>query len=98
MDVRRAMAAIDWEVTEVVSGGARGADTLGEKWASDRKIPIKRFPADWSIGKHAGHVRNAEMAEYGDALVALWNGISPGTRSMIKMAQLRGLKVFVYRV
>lgn len=59
-------------VTEVVSGTARGVDQLGEAWALSRRIPIRRFPADWEThGRSAGHRRNAEMASYADALIAV---------------------------
>jgi len=83
MEVRRAIAATDFEITEVVCGGAGGVDTLGEQWAKEKGIPVKRFPAQWSQhGRSAGHVRNALMAQYADAAVLVWDGISPGTFSM----------------
>lgn len=77
-----ALAALDWTITEVVSGGAAGADRLGEAWASRNGIPVKRFPADWArYGKGAGPVRNREMARYAEALVAFWDGRSTGTKT-----------------
>lgn len=94
--VADAIAASGFEVTEVVSGTARGVDRLGEAWARARKIPIKPFPADWNqLGKAAGVLRNAEMAKYADALVAIWDGESPGTKNMIDEATSRGLRVHV---
>lgn len=73
-----------YEITEVVSGGARGIDTSGEQFAIIRGIPFKRFPADWnSKGKSAGILRNIEMANYADALIAIWDGKSKGTLHMI---------------
>lgn len=87
-----------FDVTEVVSGGAPGADTLGELFARDMDLPMKRFPADWNRhGRAAGPIRNGEMAEYGDALIAMWDGVSTGTANMIKQATERGLKVYVER-
>ncbi len=84
------------EVTEVVSGTARGADTLGEEWAALFRIPVTRMPADWDrYGRSAGFIRNGHMAIYADALVAFWNGVSPGTRSMIDLAKGRGLIVHI---
>ena len=97
-DVDEAMALCGFQVTEVVSGTARGVDRLGEHWARTHHIPIKPFPADWSKGRAAGPIRNEQMARYADALVAVWDGQTPGTRSMIQAAQRRGLKVFVYSV
>lgn len=90
---------IPWEITEIVSGGARGADAIGEQYGFDCEIPVKVFPADWDKhGKAAGHIRNAEMAVYSDALVAFWDGKSRGTKNMIETAAKKGLyvKVFFY--
>lgn len=78
----------DVKITEVVSGGARGADKAGEEWAYRCGIPIKRFPAQWDkYGKSAGYRRNAEMAEYADGLIAFWDGESKGTQHMIDIAK-----------
>ena len=97
--IEQAMHSIDWEVTEVVSGCATGADTLGIYWAKMNKKPITKFPADWGKhGKAAGPIRNRQMADYADALVALWDGHSRGTKNMIDEAVNRNLKVFVLKV
>lgn len=90
------------EITTVLSGGARGADTLGERWANERRIAVLCFPARWDLhGKAAGPRRNREMAEHceppHDALVALWDGMSRGTKDMIDVATKRGLRVYVHR-
>lgn len=83
---------------EVVSGGARGVDSLGEQWAIAHQIPIKRFPADWrQYGKSAGYKRNVEMAAYATHLVAFWNGQSRGTKHMIDIAHERNLRVRIVR-
>lgn len=78
---------------EIVSGAAKGADSLGEQYAIDRLLVLKEFPADWSIGKSAGYIRNKQMAQYADALIAFWNGKSKGTKHMIELAKSNGLKV-----
>lgn len=87
------------EIT-VISGCALGVDTYGIRWAEERGLPVIRFPVDaaaWQeFGKSAGIRRNARMAAGADALVALWDGKSPGTRHMIGEAKRRGLRVFVY--
>jgi len=81
---------------EIVSGCARGADKLGERYADERGYPIKRFPADWgTFGKKAGYLRNEEMAQYADALIAFWNENSKGTKHMIDLAEIYKLKVRV---
>lgn len=84
-------------VTEVVSGGARGIDRFGEMFAKANNIPIKQFIPDWSKGRGAGLARNRDMAEYGEALIAIWDGESRGTANMIREAEKRGLPVYVFR-
>ncbi len=84
------------QVTEVVSGSARGTDKLGERWAKERSIPITRFPAKWNEnGKAAGYIRNAEMAAYADSLVAFHVDKSKGTAHMIRLAKERGIYCMV---
>lgn len=86
-------------ITEVVSGGAKGADSLGERWAKERGIPIQRFDADWdAFGKRAGHIRNGEMAAYAEALVAFPLADSRGTQNMISEATQAGLLVHIHRI
>lgn len=78
----------------IISGTARGADRLGEKYASERGFPIRRFPANWSRdGRAAGPIRNALMADNADALIAFWDGQSRGTKNMIDNAREKGLAV-----
>lgn len=83
---------------EIISGTANGADKLGERFAEEFHLKVVKFPADWSIGRQAGYVRNVEMAEYAKqdngVLIAYWNG-SPGTRHMIDIARKKGLIVEV---
>lgn len=86
------------EATEIVSGTARGPDTWGEAVANKLGIPVKRFPADWDgLGKRAGYVRNAEMADYADALLVFWDGASRGTKHMIDLARKRNLAIIEVR-
>jgi len=75
-------------VDEVVSGCAAGVDEKGVYWASEQKIPVKRFAVedkDWdAFGKGAGPVRNRKMADYADALLVIWDGKSKGSKNMIE--------------
>lgn len=72
---------------EIVSGGANGADKLGERWAESLAFPVKRFPADWNKhGKSAGPIRNEEMAKYATHCVVFWDGKSRGSKNMIDTA------------
>jgi hypothetical protein len=82
-------------ITEIVSGTARGVDQEGEHWASHAKVPIKRFPANWDIlGKKAGPIRNAEMASYADALLLIWDGKSSGSSNMKTQMNLNGKPIY----
>lgn len=84
---------------EVVSGGAQGVDWQAEVYAKKHQLPFTEFPAKWKeFGKGAGFKRNAEMAEYADALVAVWNGTSNGTKHMITTMQKLGKPVYIYNV
>lgn len=81
---------------EIVSGCARGVDSLAIEFAQKNNLVLHKFPADWSThGKKAGHVRNIQMAEFADGLLALWDGVSPGTKHMIDQARKRSLIVYV---
>lgn len=86
-----------FQITEVVSGGARGVDRLGEKYSRDvLNCHPKVFKADWNLlGKKAGHIRNQAMAEYGDALIAICVNKSRGTMDMIRRARKMGLNCYV---
>ncbi len=70
---------------EIVCGGAKGADALGARWAKEFNYPIKYFLADWNkYGKAAGIIRNKQMGDYADYLIAFWDGKSRGTKHMIE--------------
>lgn len=84
------------EQIQVVSGGAKGADKLGEKYAKLKGYDLVIFPANWDKeGKSAGYIRNLQMAEYADALVAFWDGKSKGTANMINLAKQKNLRTKV---
>jgi len=86
-------------ITQVITGGARGADRLGIRWAVSHSVRLKGFPADWQrFGKSAGVRRNFQMAQAGDMLLAFWDGRSAGTRHMISCMQQLGKPVVVIRV
>lgn len=93
------------EISIVVSGcnkvegpnGITGADFYGEIWAKMNFKPVAEFPADWNThGKAAGPIRNAEMADYADALILVWDGKSRGSRDMLQKAKAKGLRCFVW--
>lgn len=83
-------------IFEVVSGTARGADSLGEKYAEENKLPIKRFIPDWDkFGKAAGYKRNEEMAQYADGCIVFWDGKSKGTEHMINLAKKYNIQLSI---
>ena len=94
--VEQAIEDSGFEITEVVCGKAQGVDTVGEEWANDNDIPVKPFPAEWKrYGRAAGPIRNREMAEYADALIAIPDIGSKGTANMIATAKKMGLSSYV---
>lgn len=84
------------EIT-VISGDARGADTLGKRYAGDMGYGLLLFPALWdTYGSSAGTERNKRMASIAEVLIAFWDGRSHGTRDMIQKALINGLEVHVF--
>lgn len=97
-DVFDAMTWCPWRPSVVLSGTAAGADRCGERWAAANRVPVERFPPDWAKhGRRAGFMRNTEMADRAEALVAIWDGQSRGTKHMIDTARAQGLRVYLWR-
>lgn len=85
-----------FNITTVISGGASGVDAMGERYARENNIECEVYYAKWKEhGPKAGPMRNAVMAECADALIALWDGKSKGTKNMIEIATKKGLQVYV---
>lgn len=85
--------------TVVVSGGAAGVDTWAEQAARRRGLAVVVIRADWRrLGRRAGYVRNAEVVERSDRVVAFWDGVSPGTGHTVRIARRRGRSVQVVGV
>lgn len=83
-------------VTLLVSGGAKGADSLGKQWADENGIPVVIYKPDWdNYGKVAGFRRNSEIVSNSDCIIAFWDGESRGTADTIKKAKISGLNVIV---
>lgn len=85
-----------WDECEIVHGGAEGVDTRASEFATRYELVERVFEPDWDEhGKAAGPIRNEEMAQYADVLVAVWDGESSGTRDMIEKALDHGLDTHV---
>ncbi len=78
---------------EILSGGCRGVDAAGERWAAANHVPVRRFPADWSLGPKAGPLRNQAMVDEADAVVAIAYPDSRGTKDCVRRAIAKGIPV-----
>lgn len=86
-----------YRVNVIVSGGSGNVDLAGEVWGREHGCVVRRFSADWGKhGKAAGPIRNRQMAEYSDALVAVWDGESKGTTNMILEMHRLNKPVFIW--
>ncbi len=97
--VIKALEECPWieKITSVISGTAHGADRWGEKYAKNKGIEVIKFPAEWDMyGMSAGPRRNKEMAQNADSLIAIYDGFSRGTGSMLGYAKDFGLKTLIY--
>jgi hypothetical protein len=96
--VSSAFSSCPFDITEIVSGCAKGVDSLGEKLANIICVPVCKFPADWkTYGKAAGPIRNKQMAEYADAAIVIHNG-SRGSLNMIENMKQLGKPVYEIRI
>ena len=72
----------------LVSGGCRGADALGERYAAENGLKTEKYPADWEkYGRAAGPMRNKKIAEISDYIICFWDGQSKGTKSLLRFAE-----------
>ena len=82
----------------VVSGGARGVDSIGEDWALHRNKPYEVYNADWELyGRSAGYRRNVDMADISDECYVFISGDSRGSQHMVDIAEKKGLPTFAFR-
>lgn len=96
--VASAVAESGFDISAVVSGCARGVDAAAASWAAAAGVSVIELPANWGkFGKSAGMIRNREMLEIADAVIAIWDGKSRGTKHMIHIARHAGVPVYVKR-
>ena len=94
--VRKAWDSCPWKITTVLSGDATGVDQWGGRIAREKGIPVEQFPADWkTYGRAAGPIRNRKMLLHAQALIAVWDGRSPGTLDMIAAARKVGIPLHI---
>ena len=76
------------KITHIISGGAKGADSLGERFAKEHGKEIIIFKPDWEkYGKKAGFIRNEDIIKECNSCVAFWDGKSHGTKNDIELCQ-----------
>lgn len=81
------LSRVNEDVT-IISGCARGADSLGERYARERGLALVRMPADWhKYGKRAGYMRNVEMAKAATHCVIFRVNHSKGSSHMLAIAK-----------
>ena len=84
-------------ITEIVTGGAPGADSLAKRWAIKNNIPCKIFDADWKrFGKSAGVIRNNDIVDRSEAMIAFPSSKGIGTQNSISLAKRKGIPVREY--
>lgn len=89
----------DLNITEIISGGAIGADKLAERYANENNIPIKVFLPDWKkYGKSAGLNRNTEIIQECEMVVAFWDFNSKGTKNSIEKAEKLNKKILIINI
>jgi len=83
----------------IISGGARGADSLAKKYAEEEKLEYIEYPAEWSkYGKSAGFIRNQLIVDNCDMVLTFWDGESRGTADTIEKAKKAKKPTFIIYV
>ena len=89
---------LQWhEFNMIISGGAKGADSLAQRYATEHNVPFKCFNADWdAYGKAAGPIRNKQIIDECDEVIAFWDNVSKGTKLSINLAKEQNKPVHIY--
>lgn len=97
--VKVAIKWSDFAVTEIVSGGAKGVDTLAERYAKENKLPITIFKPDWNTyGMSAGFRRNKDIIESVEAVIVVWDGQSRGSKHSIGLAKKYNKPCYILQI
>ena len=87
------------DLTEIVSGGAKGIDTFAADYARERGMLLTEFLPDWEqFGRSAGYRRNVQIVTYADQVLALWDGTSRGTQHSVNLAREYNRPCYVYHI
>lgn len=86
-------------ITSIVSGGAKGADSFGARWADENSVDKDIYLPDWNqYGKRAGFIRNEQIVVNCDVLIAFWDGKSRGTMNSLDLCEEHGIKYLVINI
>lgn len=81
----------------ILSGHCSGTDLMAERYAKENGLELEVFPADWSLGRKAGPLRNKQMVDVADFAIAFPSG-GPGTRSLIDLAKQKGIPLRIHNI
>lgn len=82
-------------ITKIIAGGATGVDQVAKEYAKEHNIPFEKYKADWDkYGKAAGPIRNKQMVDAADIILAIRYNYSPGTSNTLKLAKKAELKIY----
>jgi len=98
MDDKMQEILVQYPISHIVSGGAKGADTLGVQWANKNDIETIVFNPNFKKHKRAYHYRNRQIVRESDIIVAFWNGYSTGTKYTINYAKTLEKKVIIVKM
>ena len=91
------LSTAPYDITEIISGGAKGADALAIRYARKRGLSWREFLPDHKKYRHPYHHRNRLIAEASDVLIAFWDGSSTGTKYTIGYMRKLGKPVHIFR-
>lgn len=87
------------ECDEIVSGGARGVDTLAANYAKENGLKLTEFLPNYeAFGRSAPIIRNRTIVDYSDGVIAFWDGTSRGTAYVISYCNKTGKPVKIVRM
>jgi predicted Rossmann fold nucleotide-binding protein DprA/Smf involved in DNA uptake len=94
--LKKHLDSIKDQITEIISGGAKGADSLAERYAIENNIPLTKYLPEWNkFGKRAGIIRNEYIVKDSDQIIAVWDGVSKGTKNTIQTTAKHGKSIYV---
>lgn len=99
-DYEKFLDYVQWyfknETDTIISGGAKGADALAKRYAQYWDFEYIEYPADWNkYGKSAGFMRNQQIVDACDMVLAFWDGVSKGTKHTIELARRAKKPTFI---